>query len=298
MSGDHQVPRVLVIWRNSHFAFVGLGLVLAVWMFALFFTVLNFVESAFDRQFMPPWVAIAVAFVPTLIYMAIQARRVSATRRVFREGQRVDGKVTDLWFEGNGGAALYEYEWQGTHYTGRHIFTSRRQFDALSRGKVIELVVDAEHPQRAFIQLFYETPPHPRETTGECDNNVRLGCGAYLGIAIISMLLAGFVAAQVGLVIQPHVNDDILAGRLAFLAGIDAVALVVLCYSRSRKGAASRERLYPLYVGLAFFVLGMKCGCGSSLAGPLLWGAINSIIGLTTWLVLLGKGNPTETAQQ
>lgn len=277
---------------------MGLGAILAVWMFALFFTALNYLESAFDRQFMPHWLAIVVALGPTVVYSACQAKRVFATKRVFRDGGRVSGKVTDLWLHQNGGSVLYEYDWQGMQHTGRHIFTSRWQFDALSDGQVIELVVDRGHPHRAFIKLFYQEASRPTQMARESNDKFRFGCGAYLAIGIVAMLLSGFVAAQIGSFLQPHVNDDMLVGRLGFIAAIDALVIVVICYPRSVEGAGSRKRLNPFLVTLKFMVLGMMCGHGHGLAGLFFWGGVNAGIGATVWFVLLGKVSPTEATQQ
>lgn len=102
------------------------------------------------------------------------------------------------------------------------------------------------------------------------DQNI--GCGGYLGIGILAMLGCGFAGSVIGKAVFP--NDGMASARLTFLAGIDALLFVAICYS------IEVQRKLPNWLAVAatLVVFGMKCGRGTGLLGIFAIGAINAAL--------------------
>jgi hypothetical protein len=127
------------------------------------------------------------------------------------------------------------------------------------------------------------------------------GCLVFLGIAGAAALVCGLVGSQIGLGFQSllGVGNEIFPIQVGMLAGIAALGVTAMTYTRFIFGPAAKNYIGPATSFLSFMLIGMKCMRGHGLEWSLLFGFLHGLVGLAAWRIVIASAkehpstNPT-----
>jgi hypothetical protein len=103
---------------------------------------------------------------------------------------------------------------------------------------------------------------------------------AFLPIAVVVSVGFGYLGVLIGKKLSVVLMVPDLASRVAFLLGSDGLGIVCLVYWKTMATPRADNILTASSTFLLYFAVGVKCGSGLGVAATVLWGAINSLLGL------------------
>ena len=86
---------------------------------------------------------------PLLVW---RARSLSS---VFRRGERVTGRIVNVWFVSGRGRIDYTYTFNGQEFTAGNATTKNEKTKSLENGQEVRLLVAPKNPERAVMEDLY-----------------------------------------------------------------------------------------------------------------------------------------------
>lgn len=130
-------------------------------------------------------------------------------------------------------------------------------------------------------------------------DNPPSGCLRLIASAGAGMIVGIVAGCALGYVVSMVTNNNMWTAALGFMGVIEGAVVALIYETCTSEGAmAARKRLHPALVGLAFFVIGMKCGVIGGLPGAFICGSINSVFGVLVAWFCRAKIQATEMERE
>lgn len=97
----------------------------------------------------------AIFGVISIVAAAALVWRIQSIRAVFADGQEAEATLSNVFFFRDRGRLNYVYISQGQKYLGGNAVLKNRHTSALQVGSRVTVVVDRNHPNRAYIRDLY-----------------------------------------------------------------------------------------------------------------------------------------------
>lgn len=91
----------------------------------------------------------------TLASPFFMAWRLRQVRRLVEEGERITGKITKVYFDGDRGRIQYVYSYNGDEYKGSAAIHKNDLTRAFQDGQPVDLVLLSDRPERSFLIDLY-----------------------------------------------------------------------------------------------------------------------------------------------
>ena len=154
MKKDSAIPSFVSILWTDYAAFFNTAVIVAVWVIYI-----AWVPKWTERgPVIPPWMAPYVLYFDifiTLVSLAIITWRVILFRHIFRNGEKVPGKILTFSMRRDRGRVEYTYLYKGGEYQCKATIHRTALTRNLTAGERVTLVVDRKNPQRAYIHHIY-----------------------------------------------------------------------------------------------------------------------------------------------
>jgi hypothetical protein len=98
---------------------------------------------------------IYIALAVTVIALAVLTWRYRLILSIFDDGQEVSGTISNIVFFRDRGTISYIYTYQGQKFESYNPVLRNKRTRALKIGDEVALLVDRNHPKRAFIRDLY-----------------------------------------------------------------------------------------------------------------------------------------------
>ncbi len=139
-------PSLLHIIQTDYWSLMAVFFSIVFWIFFIAQLLLGDIGA---RGFL--WIALAV----TVVALPFLLWRYYQFRTVFERGQEAPGTISNLSFYRGRGQVEYTYTYQDQKYTSSiGVYRSKRA-KALKTGERVKVVVDPDHPERAYIRDLY-----------------------------------------------------------------------------------------------------------------------------------------------
>ena len=124
------------------------------------------------------------------------------------------------------------------------------------------------------------------------------GCLVLTPIAILSALVSGYIALQLGRCLVPVLQIPDFDKFLAVLAAFDALGLMCVIHVKRFRGPTEQYHSGPVALSLMYFAIGLKCALGMGIGVAVWTGSINSVVlSLVTVSILRFVNSRPETRQ-
>lgn len=97
----------------------------------------------------------AIFGVISILAVAVLLWRIQSIRAVFTDGQEAEATLSNVFFFRDRGRLNYVYISQGQKYLSSNAVLKNRHTSALQVGSQVTVMVDRNHPNRAFIRDLY-----------------------------------------------------------------------------------------------------------------------------------------------
>jgi hypothetical protein len=159
MSSERQRAAIVRFIRYDYFSLLCLLGPLVAWgMFAATACGFSFDRSTGTNQggaFSESHFYLGAAVLSSAVLLPLLARRVWSLSSVFRDGERVTGRIVNVWFVSGRGRVDYTYTFNGREYTAGNATTKNDRTKLLQKGQAVSLLVDREKPERAIMEDLY-----------------------------------------------------------------------------------------------------------------------------------------------
>lgn len=91
----------------------------------------------------------------TIVAIGVLAWRVQVFNTIFNDGLETPATVGNIFFFRDRGRVDYVYTYQGQKYISGNVIHKVKQTQALQIGEQVIVMVDRNHPNRAFIRDLY-----------------------------------------------------------------------------------------------------------------------------------------------
>jgi hypothetical protein len=142
-----------ILWTDYP-AFLSAAFIVAVWLIYLAWTPSWREEGPIIQDWMAPY-ALSLVIGITFICVAVITYRVLMLRALFRNGQVVSGRITSVSLARDRGRVEYVYAYHNKAYESGADIHRNKQTKELKEGERVDLLVDRNHPERAFIRDLY-----------------------------------------------------------------------------------------------------------------------------------------------
>lgn len=154
MKKDSTIPSITSIIWTDYTAFFQAAILVVVWIIYIAWVPKWTSRGPIIAPWMAPYARYFAIFI-TLVALTIITWRVILLRRIFRSGEKVQGKILTFSMRRDRGRVVYTYLFKGGEYQcGTNIHRTMLTKN-LKAGERVTLVVDRKNPKRAYINHIY-----------------------------------------------------------------------------------------------------------------------------------------------
>jgi hypothetical protein len=157
---NNQTPSFFQVIKNDFLSFlaiilpiVGWGIYIAVAFFGISFT--NRRSGTVVGGSGDNFVFIIIALVFTILGISLLHWRVSSIQNIFKSGERVMGKITNISFFKDRGRIEFSYNYSRQNFQNGSAIMKNSKTQSYRNGDEVVLIVDSNDPNRVLIQDLY-----------------------------------------------------------------------------------------------------------------------------------------------
>lgn len=142
-----------VLWTDYP-SFIYASITAAAWIVYLAWVPAWRKDGPIIRPELSPY-ALAIAILISLLGTGVLIYRLHLLRTIFKKGIEVRGKITEVTLPRDRGRVNYSFYYRNQEFSSYAPIHRNKQTLSLKKGDRITLVIDPDHPVRAFIRDLY-----------------------------------------------------------------------------------------------------------------------------------------------
>jgi hypothetical protein len=147
-------PSITKTLWTDYPSFIYTSLIVAVWIVYIAWVPGWRKDGPIIRPELSPY-ALVIAILISLLGICVVAYRFHLLRGIFKNGVEVRGKITKISLPRDRGRVNYSFYYKNQEFSSYAPIHRNKQTLSLKEGDRVILVIDPEHPPRAFIRDLY-----------------------------------------------------------------------------------------------------------------------------------------------